>query len=256
MDIDNKYGTLAEQKNILPILKDFDDFCLANDIKYSIDCGTLLGVIRHQGFVPWDDDIDFSIARSHLNKLINAIDDSEKLTLVKDLWFYRVTYKQGMCPDNCYKTPEVTLFVFDNAYENKLLQKLKVIRLLAFQQLFKERPAKTVRPFTAWVRLFVGWFLGLPFSYEWKFRHFNKACTTGSGNSGLVSCYGYWPRDLKIIHKSDILDRLHRREFEGISVFVMDDYDEHLTALYGDYMTPPSEKNRKTTHRSDQDWSN
>lgn len=256
MDIENKYGTLTEQRNTLPLLKDFDDFCLANDIKYSVDCGTLLGVIRHKGYIPWDDDLDFTITREQLNKLIGIIEQSEKLTLVRDLWFYRVTYKEGKCPEMCSNVPEVTFFVLDNAYKNKLLQKLKTANLLVFQQLFKERPNKTVRPISAWIRLFIGWLLGCPFSYEWKFRHFNKACTTGNGKSGLVSCYGYWPRDLKITHKSDILDRLHRRKFEDIEVYVMDDYDEHLTALYGDYMTPPSENHRTATHRSDQDWSN
>lgn len=256
MDLDNKYGTLVEQQNTLPLLKDFDEFCMEHNIKYSVDCGTLLGVIRHKGYIPWDDDLDFIITREQLNKLICEIKNSDKLTLIKDLWFFRVTYKESKCPKICTNVPEVTFFVLDKAYRNKLHQKIKVIRLLIMQQFFKERPNSSVKPFTMWLRLFVGWLIGSPFSYDWKFKHFNKACTTGNGKSGLVACYGYWPRDLKITHKADILDRLHRRKFENIEVNVMDDYDEHLTALYGDYMTPPSENHRKTTHRSDQDWSN
>ena len=137
MDIENKYGTLSEQESTLPLLKDFDEFCLAHNIKYSVDCGTLLGVIRHSGYIPWDDDLDFTITREQLNKLIIEIAGSEKLTLNRDLWFYRVTYKEGKCPSNCHNVPEVTFFVLDNAYRNKLLQKVKIIRLLILQQIFK-----------------------------------------------------------------------------------------------------------------------
>lgn len=255
MDTDNKYGCLATQESTLPLLRDFDEFCNSNGIIYSVECGTMLGTIRHQGYIPWDDDLDFAISRDEMNRLISVIDKSEKLRLVRDLWFYRVTYKEGMYKGDYPEVPEVTFFIWDKTYNNKLLQKLKIIRLLILQQTFKVRPASTVKPFSKWLRLFVGWLMGAPFSYDWKFKHFNSVCTLGSKDSKYVSCYGYWPRDLKIKHKADLMHRIHRDYFEGIPVNVMDDFDEHLTALYGNYMTPPSENHRKTTHTSDQDWS-
>ena len=52
-------------KYLTRMLLEFDGFMLENDIDYSIAYGTLLGAVRHQGFIPWDDDID-TVSYTHL----------------------------------------------------------------------------------------------------------------------------------------------------------------------------------------------
>ena len=54
----------------LEILKDVAKFCDENDIPYYLDCGTLLGAIRHGGFVPWDDDVDICIDWVNYKKFV------------------------------------------------------------------------------------------------------------------------------------------------------------------------------------------
>ena len=64
-----KEMTLRElQLFALEILKDVHQFCTQNNIKYSLYAGTLLGAIRHQGFIPWDDDIDIVMPRDDYNR--------------------------------------------------------------------------------------------------------------------------------------------------------------------------------------------
>lgn len=67
-----------EQKEILlNILVKFNDYCINNNLKMYLGAGTLLGAIRHQGFIPWDDDVDVYMPRTDYDKLLkNAIKNS------------------------------------------------------------------------------------------------------------------------------------------------------------------------------------
>lgn len=60
----------------LDILKKFKDFAQKNNIEYYLCGGTLLGAIRHKGFIPWDDDIDICIPRKSYDRLIELVKDN------------------------------------------------------------------------------------------------------------------------------------------------------------------------------------
>lgn len=65
--------TMQDVKDVsLEILSDIHDFCIANNIKYSISGGTLIGAIRHKGFIPWDDDIDIVMPRQDYERFMQT----------------------------------------------------------------------------------------------------------------------------------------------------------------------------------------
>jgi len=63
--MDNSYGLLEVQKANLILLEEIDRICKKHNISYMLDAGTLLGAIRHGGFIPWDDDADIAMSRQN-----------------------------------------------------------------------------------------------------------------------------------------------------------------------------------------------
>ncbi|CAA6822788.1 MAG: Lipopolysaccharide cholinephosphotransferase LicD1 (EC [uncultured Sulfurovum sp.] len=68
---------------MLDMLVEFDAICIKYNLKYWLDSGTLLGAVRHEGFIPWDDDIDISMPVEDYNKFIKIA----KLELSKNIFF-------------------------------------------------------------------------------------------------------------------------------------------------------------------------
>ena len=70
MDEERTYLTLDEvHEELLNLLLRFDAFCKEHNLRYSLDSGTLLGAVRHKGFIPWDDDIDLNMPRPDYDRL-------------------------------------------------------------------------------------------------------------------------------------------------------------------------------------------
>lgn len=89
----------------MDILSAIDEYCRDNNIRYSLACGSLLGAIRHKGYIPWDDDIDIYIPREDYNRLI-----AEFPELYKDR--YRLISLER---DKLWERP------YANAYDDKTI---------------------------------------------------------------------------------------------------------------------------------------
>ena len=249
MDFDNKYGTLKIQEKLLVLLKEFHKYCLENDIKYSLDWGSLLGAIRHKGFIPWDDDIDIMVDRRNYEKIlktakspINIDHDSSSA-----LWVDRVRLDSDLISS---LKPTMDIFIIDNAPDGQFLRKLRVLELRFVQGMLKSTPNLKKGNVLYRVATLVSYLVGRLFTveqkvrlYSWLSQRSNKKDTAkkASYNTDFV--------DMSKLYSKDIIDEVIEVPFEDIRVYITKTYHQCLIDKFGsNYMTPPSEEDRIPKH--------
>ena len=107
---------LDEQIGLLTLLKEFDSICKKHNITYYLEGGSLLGAVRHKGFLPWDDDIDLCITRAEWKKLLAVID--------QDLPANREIYSYERYPQYLRETVKYTNLDSTVLFRNHILDGL------------------------------------------------------------------------------------------------------------------------------------
>ena len=245
MDLENKYGTLELQKKLLNLLNKFNNFCVENDIKYSLAYGSLLGAIRHKGFIPWDDDVDIILSREEFKKLKKLISNSSLFDwdyLSNDaLWIGRIKEKNNK--DKTAYPPIIDIFILDNVPDSKLLAKIKLLLVLFFMGTAKKKPDLSRFKFVMQIMAFMTWLFGLLIPNKLKFSLIERISEIGNkSKTQSVSCYNTVFMYMGKYFPSSMMSDYNFVNFENTSLMIMKGYEEFLTIIYGDYMTPPKDK--------------
>ena len=112
-----KIENLDEIKKIeLGILISFDKFCRNNDIRYSLGGGTMIGAVRHRGFIPWDDHIDIFMMRKEYDKFLNLLEQNK---FILDKEFYYVLSPKD--EKNIYSTRILPVKITKRKGEDKVI---------------------------------------------------------------------------------------------------------------------------------------
>lgn len=252
-----------EEKKVLDEVVKFLD---KNRINYFLCGGTLLGAIRHKGFIPWDDDIDIAIPRPDYNKLQSLIKNNNRLN--NNLYFH--SYELGNLNMPFTKVYNHDIVIFDWRYNDKyekylwidifpvdglpnteketiklfkrrdFWKKIMMYRKMSFKYLFK---SKNLLKNTIKFLLKIIFFL-LPE------RLISSIIIKNNKNKYEESIYigdyswGYGPQERM---KKRIFEEYIDVEFEGSKYKGLKNYDYYLTKIYGDYMTLPP-KDKRITH--------
>lgn len=251
MDLANKYGTLDIQKSLLLLLKEFDSFCQKENIRYSLDSGSLLGAVRHNGFIPWDDDLDIVVDRDNYIELITKIKKSDALEIERmtksSLWVDRIRCK--VSDSNKNYIPTIDVFILDHIPENKFLAFIKKYLIFMLQGMLKNRLGMKKGSVFMKTCAFLTFILGRPFPLELKYKWYNNISQWGNNKScHYATCYNYMFSEVGTPYHANMLEYLMFKDFEDMQVPITEDYDFTLRQLYGEYMTPPDEEHRKATH--------
>lgn len=257
----NDDETLQHIKDVeLMILKDFIALCDENNLDYYLIYGTEIGAVRHQGFIPWDDDIDLIMFRDDYERFLNIMEEknSEKYTIFdirynqgyffqfgrlslngtywSEYWDSQVPFKLGI---------HIDIFILDKVPNNNIKRFLYMRRCLLLSKLCSissinvEHDVKLVEVFSKFLHSFLN-IIGLTPNY------FQKKMVKLYRKYENQECKYYADLTLNnlVCFKIEDFKPIKKVKFEDIYANIPNNQEATLVPVFGDYMQLPPEEER------------
>lgn len=270
--VPNDYSKVTETKDIQKLLvylmEKIHEICEEHNIVYNVFGGTMLGAVRHQGMIPWDDDIDITMPRPDYERFIEIVMNK---------------YQEEFCicafPDKGYAYPFAKFCSRNTMLVENLKPEFRYGKLYIdvfpvdgypklnedrfFKHLITLKYKRCILVNNSWKRT-----KGLRnlvkrtiktteeklISFHDAYYYIGKEVSTVKENafedSDYVLCQGAGWNQKGKVKKEIYLDR-KLYDFEGIKVWGIADYHDHLSRLYGNYMQLPPEEKRVSNHDYD-----
>lgn len=258
--------TLDSVKKLeLKILKYVDEICKVNNLKYYLIGGTLLGAIRHKGFIPWDDDIDIVMFREDYNKFLDIVKQGDTTFFVQNSktdsnyarYITKIRINDTLFVEESVKDVKMHHGIFIDIFpldkilaenekkidkRNNLANKILVAQILKTKRVENENIFKTKRNK-------VINFLLKPISSNLITKSLDFIYTMDSNkNTNLVtnfsSQYGWRKQTFPL----EVYGEGTYVEFEGCKFVAPTKWEVILESLYGDYMELPPKEKRNSGH--------
>lgn len=245
----------------LEILNVVHRVCVENHLKYSLAYGTLIGAVRHQGFIPWDDDIDICMPREDYDKflkiwsrynfkdyILQNIETDEDFT--QNFTKIRKNHTTFLQPkEEQYKYHKgffIDIFPGDRVPDSKFKQKIQFVNIainLLYSRKFKSSSNNKI------ISLVENTLLLFPKSLQKSFRKIaEKNIKKYNVNHTLKYVFANTINSAQIYYPHDIFQKLVLIDFEDKKFYMYAEYDQCLRIEYGDYMKLPPEDERTWKH--------
>lgn len=248
----------------LYIAKEIKKICDANHIPYTMMGGTLIGAVRHKGFIPWDDDIDFAMSRENYNKFLKTCMKSlspefEIQDWHKDKYFEfphsKILLKNTTAVERakqnskCKNMIFVDVFPFDKIPNSHLQRFIHSVPCYYYKKLAWLKFNPDILNFFSGTKHAVFSFLykcSEHFEKEEIIQRFEKYTNQFNNKNtktyaSICGAYGYFKEIIPVSFFESYIEL----PFEDTTFMAMAHYDDYLRQVFGDYMQlPPEEKRR------------
>lgn len=248
-------ATLQEHQSALYyLLQEFDRVCKELNIKYFLFAGTLLGAVRHKGFIPWDDDLDVLMCREDYRRFLQEapqVLNQEKFFLQKEysehfpMFFSKLRLNGTTCLEKYFpKDPLVhqgvymDIFPCDNAYNSKVARYFQFVCSKVVIAKGLDAEGYDTDSMVKKIVILCSRFLPGTFFHR---------IVQGPRDAGMyVHCFlGGASKISRSVFRTECFSEYMRMPFENACFSVPVQYDEVLKVLYSDYWKIPPEEDRK-----------
>ena len=233
---------------ILNIARTFHEICCKNNIPYYMIGGALLGTIRHHGFIPWDDDMDFGIPRKYYNHALEVLKQqlpsNYKLFTYKDKKYVwgeiakiedtTTLIKEKGVKDGLGHGVFIDIFPLDHTDNNygKLSRNMMILRLLHYHKLSRTDEKNISSRVCVMLSRLLGEGIFLKLIHGLIKDH-GEYITNYSGMYGK-----------KETVPQSFIGKPTLYTFESLKLYGVEKPDDYLSSIYGDYMQLPPEDKR------------
>ncbi len=257
----------ASQQAQLYIAKEVKRICEKNGIKYFIMAGSLLGAVRHGGFIPWDDDMDFGMERQEYDRFLNVCKTDLRPEFFVQTWdteehyafpFGKVMLRDTVWIEDWAKRVDIShsiyvdIFPYDAIPNNLNERKWQNIKHQVYRQILLASNKydsfvykKGIKKVLFILMRFFGWI----FPRELVKNKYKQLILNGRrDDSNEYFAFGIPYSYERGRMKKEWIDNLSTIKFEDDCFLAPTDTDAYLSFLYGDYMTPPPVVKRVNYH--------
>lgn len=249
------------QLSSLEALKELKRICDKHGLRYYLVAGTLLGAVRHRGFIPWDDDVDVAMPRSDYNKLERLVKSelsdgffyqTERTDKHSPFFFAKLRRNGTEVKEHLLKDADIHSGCYADIFpldycpvrERRARRFFKLISLFNCAMIAKVSDDFVCEYEKKSARLLFSIIKGLPRPILIFMRNAVRIYYTSTSKKSILctvsGSYGY-PREC---YSAEWFNESVELDFEDCRFTAPKEYDKALTHMYGDYMTPPPESER------------
>lgn len=253
--------SVEEQRQIyISLLDYFHNYCIDNNLRYYLAFGTLLGAIRHHGFIPWDDDVDIIMPREDYERLLTCYDNNASRfkiyhysnnDTIKSRMIYLIdtaTIRKSSYAEEFIENlgMNIDIFPLDNTPDDIVMRNLHLLSVKVLDTIFniKSIPISPYRSKFKNVCIKLLQSMLSPVGYKRLVTELDRVASNYKGRDTIFCNAFYSPYRQSKPYRTDAFKESVGIEFESRYYMAPKGYDSILRTTYGDYMKLPPKAKR------------